>query len=124
MSKQKFTQISTYQQGVIASIDVTDLKTLLRKVNKVVQINSKDRNVSITVTWSAGYKGNLEIHLHKIQNNERDENLHIDQEVQVTKDEEGFLFLCPLSHTEVQCRRLYLRADYPLFGSAQALNVT
>jgi hypothetical protein len=50
-------------------------------------------------------------------------NIHIHQELSLFEESNELRFECPLSEDYLKCETLYLRADYPLFGSAEFLNI-
>lgn len=121
MIKPNLTQASTFEPIVIASLDVADIDKL--KAQKYVRLSSKNSDVEIALTESEGSEDYLQLHIHLFGREDGNENLFIDQEVSVTEEDSEVYFICPVSDTEVTCRRLYLRADYPLFGCAEFLNV-
>lgn len=74
---------------------------------------------------SNGSYHNLEFHFgFIIEKSTGSENVHIAQEIAIGFNHDDKLcFICPLSDDEKLCSKLYLRDDFPLFGSKEALNI-
>lgn len=116
----------------IISLDIKDLIKAGLSTNVEFEINpdfqyihelQSDYIFDLIVSRSQGWAGNLELHYgFTLENDSADENFHISQEIAVYVNADSSLcFRCPLLGEEEFCTKLYLRPDFPLFGSKRAL---
>lgn len=122
------------ESEVLRSVDMSDLVTSGLSVNEDFEIAEKfrfhpklanDEIFDLHIMRSNGWFGSLEFHFaFFLESAERDENIHISQEVSITQDDKGqFLFICPILGESNYCSKLYLRNDFPLFASKEALEI-
>ncbi len=127
-------QILDLSKDVVAEVNISDLIKSGLVLNEDYEIKKdflysqpvkNDGVFSLDITRSNGWFGNIEIHFaFFIDTSESDENIHISQEVRIVKNKNGKLqFVCPILGGENLCSTLYLRNDFPLFGSDEGLNV-
>jgi hypothetical protein len=118
----------------VASINISDLIAAGLTLNEnfeipedfhYVQEVDSDELFYLHIRRSGGWFGNLEFHYaFFLEPSDGGENIHISQEVQIFKDtEEQLCFECPILDESQSCTKLYLRSDFPLFGSSEALKV-
>lgn len=118
----------------VANIDIRDLIASGLTLNEdfeipedfhYVQEVDSDELFYLHIRRSDGWSGNLEFHYaFFLEPSDGGENVHISQEIQIYKDAEGQLcFECPILGESESCMKLYLRNDFPLFGSSEALKV-
>ncbi len=124
------------ESEVVLSVDVEDLVKAGLAVNEDFEITEKfcfhpklklsnDEIFDLHIMRSNGWFGSLEFHFgYFLESAERDENIHVSQEVSITQDEKGkFQFICPILGDSKYCTKLYLRSDFPLFASKEALGI-
>lgn len=122
------------ESEVVLSVDIKDLVAAGLAVNEDFEITEKfcfhpklsiDEIFDLHIMRSNGWFGSLEFHFaFFLESAERDENIHISQEVSIMQDEKGqFQFICPILGDSKCCTKLYLRSDFPLFASKEALGI-
>lgn len=127
---------SIKESEVVISVDIKDLLAAGLAVNEDFEITEKfcfhpnlklgkDEIFDLHIMRSNGWFGSLEFHFaFFLESAERDENIHIAQEVSITQDEKGqFQFICPILGDSKYCTKLHLRNDFPLFASKEALGI-
>lgn len=126
--------VEVQQSEVIDCIDIKDLVLAGLSLNEDSEINENfcyrqkignDAIFDLCIIRSPGWYGNLEFNFgFFLEPSESGENVHIGQEVLVFEDTDGqFYFTCPILGNEKVCQKLYLRNDFPLFASDEALKV-
>jgi hypothetical protein len=120
---------------IIAKVTVDDLVKNGLKVDEDMEIlpgfhdfdikhNGNPLIQDIFVTDTS--PGNRCINLHIVYySNGTDINSHafIEQDLQMLVWDDVLYFICPLSARFTKCKTVYLRREYPLFGSARFLNI-
>lgn len=81
-------------------------------------------NYQLTASRSNGGNCYLELDYVLMSREDANENVHISQEISFGEENGKLQFFCPLDDDDwTWCKDLYLRADFPLFGSAKSLNI-
>lgn len=123
---------------VLAEIDIADLIRNGLRINEDMEVLPGFRGMdvefdeqledplisSIQVCDDAEGERFLTVHI-VYRTNGRILNAHtfINQDFQLLDWEDEWYFFCPLSNECIKCKTVYLRKDYPLFGSAKFLNI-
>lgn len=122
-------------KDAVVSIDINNLvKAGLsidewHSINKDLHYNhpvNEEEIFWLHVRRSSGYEGNLEFNYgFFIETSESNENTHISLEVAVCWNypHRDYEFNCPILGSDEICKKLYLRNDFPIFGSQKALNL-
>lgn len=133
MQKPNLPEISATDSKVVAQIKASELKglwinpqTLGTEENLCGEIIKEYEGKEISdyrLTYSMGDDSYLEVTFVIFSKEDSNFNLHIDQELMLFEENGELSFECPLSDDSLECDTLYLRKDYPLFGSAEFLNI-
>lgn len=99
--------------------DITDKLGIVR-----IPSLSGDSRYQLTASRNRGSYEYLELDYVLLSREDGSENVHISQEISIGEQKDELLFFCPLDDDDwTWCKELYLRADFPLFGSAKSLNI-
>lgn len=107
-----------------AGLILSESGEIPKEFHYVQQVN-ESKLFFVHINRSGGWSGNLEIHYgFFLEPSDNCENVHLEQEISLYQNENGNLyFICPLLGEENYCTTLYLRHDFPIFGSKKALNI-
>jgi len=133
MKTPKLNQIETSE--ALLYIDINELVKAGLILNENFEIPEnfhyvhkidEDKLFFVHITRSGGSFCNLEIHYgFFLEPTDNGENVHIEQEISIYQDEVNQLyFVCPILGAEKPCTKLYMRYDFPIFGSKEGLNIS
>lgn len=78
----------------------------------------------ICIRRSNGSYTYVEINFGLFSREDGGENVKVVQEISLGSSEGKLFFYCPLDDNDwIECDELYLRVDFPLFGSTKSLNI-
>lgn len=115
----------TIKQLQSAELEFDDNYEILDSFKTVVFPRYKNHDdYQLTASRSNGSYCYLELDYVLMSREDASGNVHITQEISFDEDNGKLQFFCPLDDDDYKlCPELYLRADYPLFGSAKSLNI-
>lgn len=115
----------TIDQLQTEGLEFTDNYEILDSFKTVVIPRYKNHDdYQLTASRSRGDDCYLELDYVLLSREDASENVHITQEISFGEEQGKLLFFCPLDDDDwMLSRELYLRADFPLFGSAKSLNI-
>jgi hypothetical protein len=135
MNTKHLTQIKHDHELVIGKITIIELLNAGLEIDDDFEILESFQGIDIPIVnndlfhyicvcRSNGSYTNLEINFGLFSREDSNENVHTVQEVSLAISENKLQFYCPLDDNDwMKCAELYLRADYPLVGSAKSLNI-
>ncbi len=115
----------TIEQLQSAGLEFDDNYEILDSFKTVVIPRYKNHeDYQLTASRSNGSYCFAEFDYVIMSREDASENVHITQEISFGEENGKLQFFCPLDDEGYTlCSELYLRADYPLFGSAKSLNI-
>lgn len=133
MQKPNLPEIAVTDPRIIVQIKASELKglwidpqtleTAENLCGKLIK-NYQSKVMDLCrLAYSLGDDSRIEI-TYRIGNREDSKcNIHIHQELLVFEENGRLRFECPVSEDDLECDVVYLRSDYPLFASAEFLNI-
>lgn len=135
MNTKNLSQIKQNNELIIGKITIDELVNAGLEIDDNGEVPDNFEGIDIPIVnnnllhyicirRSIGSYTYLEINLGLFSREDGGENVKVVQEISLGSFEGKLFFYCPLDDNDwIECSELYLRADFPLFGSANSLNI-